>query len=113
MNYRPPSPGRVPGFSFENMLIGIVVNVMNAENEKLMGAQAEEEHEPTLRDIHEQRARLERDGRLAAMLAPAPGRRRGARQALLNGDSLIATTAAIGTSSPSSIAVIISQPSSL
>ena len=58
---------------------------------KAEGGQAEEEHEPTLRDIHEQRA----------------------RQALLNGDSLIATTAAIGTSSPSSIAVIISQPSSL
>jgi len=91
MNYRPRSPGRVPGSSFENMVIGIVVILMSAENEKLKGAQAEEEHEHTLRDIHEQRA----------------------RQALLNGDSLIATTAAIGTSSPSSIAVIISQPSSL
>ena len=60
MNYRPRSPGRVPGFSFENMVIGIVVNVMNAENEKLKGAQAEEEHEPTLRDIHELRARVRR-----------------------------------------------------
>ena len=37
---------------------------------------------------------------------------RGANQALLNGDSLITATAAIGSSSPSSIAVIISQPSS-
>jgi hypothetical protein len=53
MDYRPRSPGRVPGFSLEN-------KVMNAENEKLMGAQAEEEHEPTLRDIHEQRARVRR-----------------------------------------------------
>jgi hypothetical protein len=63
MDYRPRSPGRVPGFSLEN-------KVMNAENEKLMGTQAEEEHEPTLRDIHAQRARLERDGRSAAMLDP-------------------------------------------
>ena len=42
-----------------NMVIGIVVNVMNAENEKLMREQAEEAHEPTLRDIHAQLARLE------------------------------------------------------
>ncbi len=46
-------------FAFLNMVIGIVVNVMNAENEKLMRAQAEEQHEPTLRDIHAQLARLE------------------------------------------------------
>lgn len=35
------------------------VNVMNAENEKLIRAQAEEQHEPTLRDIQAQLARLE------------------------------------------------------
>jgi voltage-gated sodium channel len=46
-------------FAFLNMVIGIVVNVMNAENEKLLKAQAEEQHEPTLRDIQEQLARLE------------------------------------------------------
>ena len=90
MNYRPRSPGRVPGFSFKNMVIGIVVNVMNAENEKLKGG----------------RRRKSMNPRCATSTSSA-------RQALLNGDSLIATTAAIGTSSPSSIAVIISQPSSL
>lgn len=46
-------------FAFLNMVIGIVVNVMNAENEKLIKAQAEEQHEPTLRDIQAQLARLE------------------------------------------------------
>ena len=54
-------------FAFLNMVIGIVVNVMNAESEKLMRAQAQEQHEPTLRDIQEQLARLayrlERDDR--------------------------------------------------
>jgi len=34
--------------------------VMNAENEKLLQAQAEAAHEPTLRDIHEKLERLER-----------------------------------------------------
>ena len=47
-------------FAFLNMVIGIVVNVMNAENEKLLKAQAEADHEPTLRDIHEKLERLER-----------------------------------------------------
>jgi hypothetical protein len=32
---------------------------MNAENEKLLRAQAEAQHEPTLRDIQEQLSRLE------------------------------------------------------
>jgi len=47
-------------FAFLNMVIGIVVNVMNAENEKLLKAQAEEAHEPTLKDIHHKLERLER-----------------------------------------------------
>ena len=47
-------------FAFLNMVIGIVVNVMNMENEKLLKAQAEEAHEPTLRDVHEKLERLEK-----------------------------------------------------
>jgi voltage-gated sodium channel len=47
-------------FAFLNMVIGIVVNVMNAENEKLLKAEAEEQHEPTLKDVHEKLVRLER-----------------------------------------------------
>lgn len=47
-------------FAFLNMVIGIVVNVMNAENEKLMRAEAAEAQEPTLSDIREQINRLER-----------------------------------------------------
>ena len=47
-------------FAFLNMVIGIVVNVMNAENEKLIKEQAEEAHEPTLRDIHDKLERLEK-----------------------------------------------------
>jgi len=47
-------------FAFLNMVIGIVVNVMNAENEKLIKAQAEEAHEPTLKDIHDKLERLEK-----------------------------------------------------
>jgi len=47
-------------FAFLNMVIGIVVNVMNTENEKLLKAQAKEAHEPTLEDIHEKLQRLER-----------------------------------------------------
>jgi voltage-gated sodium channel len=47
-------------FAFLNMVIGIVVNVMNAENEKLLRAQAEEAHEPTLEDIHHKLERLEK-----------------------------------------------------
>ena len=46
-------------FAFLNMVIGIVVNVMNAENEKLVRMKAEEQHEPTLRDIQGQLARLQ------------------------------------------------------
>jgi hypothetical protein len=33
---------------------------MNAENEKLLKAQAAEAHEPTLKDIHDKLERLER-----------------------------------------------------
>ena len=47
-------------FAFLNMVIGIVVNVMNVENEKLLKAQAEEAHEPTLHDVHSKLERLER-----------------------------------------------------
>ena len=47
-------------FAFLNMVIGFVVNVMNAENEKLLKAQAEEAQEPTLKDIHQKLERLER-----------------------------------------------------
>ena len=46
-------------FAFLNMVIGIVVNVMNAENEKLIKAKAEEQNEPTLRDIQAQLERLQ------------------------------------------------------
>jgi voltage-gated sodium channel len=47
-------------FAFLNMVIGIVVNVMNAENERLLKIEAEEAHEPTLRDLHQKLERLER-----------------------------------------------------
>jgi len=47
-------------FAFLNMVIGIVVNVMNAENERLLKIEAEEAHEPTLRDVNEKLERLER-----------------------------------------------------
>lgn len=47
-------------FAFLNMVIGIVVNVMNAENEKLLQAQKEELHEPTLNDVHEKLLHLEK-----------------------------------------------------
>jgi len=47
-------------FAFLNMVIGIVVNVMNAENEKLLQAEMEERHEPTLKDVHEKLVQLER-----------------------------------------------------
>ena len=46
-------------FAFLNMVIGIVVNVMNAENEKLLQAEKDERHEPTLKDVHDKLARLE------------------------------------------------------
>ena len=47
-------------FAFLNMVIGIVVNVMNAENEKLLQAERDERHEPTLQDVHEKLLHLER-----------------------------------------------------
>ena len=47
-------------FAFLNMVIGIIVNVMNAENEKLLQAEMEERHEPTLKDVHEKLVLLER-----------------------------------------------------
>lgn len=47
-------------FAFLNMVIGIVVNVMNAENEKLLQAQKEEQHEPTINNVYEKLAHLER-----------------------------------------------------
>ncbi len=47
-------------FAFLNMVIGIVVNVMNAENEKMLKAKAEAAHEPTIRDVHEKLERLEK-----------------------------------------------------
>lgn len=47
-------------FAFLNMVIGIVVNVMNTENEKMLQEQKQQEHEPTLKDIHQQLQRLEK-----------------------------------------------------
>lgn len=38
-------------FAFLNMVIGIVVNVMEQENEKARKAEAQENHEPTLNDV--------------------------------------------------------------
>lgn len=61
-------------FASLNMVIGIVVNAMNVENEKLLKAQAEEAHEPTLRDIHQ---RLDRPGQWSHNLRPVPTSRRG------------------------------------
>ena len=57
-------------FAFLNMVIGIVVNVMNAENEKLLQAQREEQHEPTLIDIHQKLLHLERLIELQARAEP-------------------------------------------
>ena len=47
-------------FAFLNMVIGIVVNVMHEEHEKVLKAEAEAAHEPTLKDVHEKLERLER-----------------------------------------------------
>lgn len=58
-------------FAFLNMVIGIVVNVMNAENEKLLQAQKEELHEPTLNDIHKKLLHLERLMELQVRPEPA------------------------------------------
>jgi len=38
-------------FAFLNMVIGIVVNVMNAENERILKLEAEERNEPTIADL--------------------------------------------------------------
>ena len=57
-------------FAFLNMVIGIVVNVVNAENEKLLQAQREEQHEPTLIDVHEKLLHLERLIELQARTEP-------------------------------------------
>lgn len=46
-------------FAFLNMVIGIVVNVMNAENEKLLQAEREELHEPTIKDVYAKLSHLE------------------------------------------------------
>jgi voltage-gated sodium channel len=47
-------------FAFLNMVIGIVVNVMNDEHEKVLQAQREKLHEPTIKDVHEKLERLEK-----------------------------------------------------
>ncbi len=41
-------------FAFLNMVIGIVVNVMNDEHNKLLKQKALEAHEPTIADLHRQ-----------------------------------------------------------
>ncbi len=47
-------------FAFLNMVIGIVVNVMNDEHDKMLQNQNQSRHEPTLEDIQQQLARLEK-----------------------------------------------------
>jgi voltage-gated sodium channel len=47
-------------FAFLNMVIGIVVNVMNAENEKMLQEERRENHEPTLIEIHQQLENLQK-----------------------------------------------------
>ncbi len=46
-------------FAFLNMVIGIVVNVMNDEHEKMLKLEARESQEPTLTDVQQQLDRLE------------------------------------------------------
>ena len=59
-------------FAFLNMVIGIVVNVMNAENEKMLKLEEQQSGEPTIEDVY---ARLERiDRRLESMQGPASRR---------------------------------------
>lgn len=41
-------------FAFLNMVIGIVVNVMNDEHNKVLKQKALEAHEPTIADLHQQ-----------------------------------------------------------
>ncbi len=47
-------------FAFLNMVIGIVVNVMDAENEKMRQSQQPPSQEPTLQELQEQLQRMER-----------------------------------------------------
>ena len=47
-------------FAFLNMVIGIVVNVMDAENQKMVQARKQQEHEPTLETIQAQLLRVEK-----------------------------------------------------
>ena len=59
-------------FAFLNMVIGIVVNVMNAENEKMLKLEEQQSGEPTIEDVY---AKLERiDRRLESMQGPASRR---------------------------------------
>jgi len=46
-------------FAFLNMVIGIVVNVMNDEHQKLLKQRAMDAHEPTLQDVYAKLERLE------------------------------------------------------
>lgn len=39
-------------FAFLNMLIGIVVNVMDEENQKVLKEQAQDAHEPSIKDVY-------------------------------------------------------------
>ena len=52
------------------MVIGIVVNVMNAENEKMLKLEEQQSGEPTIEDVY---AKLERiDRLLETMQVPLP-----------------------------------------
>ncbi|HEY5717601.1 MAG TPA: ion transporter [Motiliproteus sp.] len=51
-------------FAFLNMVIGIVVNVMNDEHQKLLKQQAEAAHEPTLADLYHKLEQLEQQLRV-------------------------------------------------
>jgi len=46
-------------FAFLNMLIGIVVNVMDGENQKVLDQEALEANEPTIKDIYQKLEALE------------------------------------------------------
>ena len=46
-------------FAFLNMVIGIVVNVMNDEHQKVRRQKAMEAHEPTLQDVHQKLVQME------------------------------------------------------
>ena len=46
-------------FAFLNMVIGIVVNVMNDEHQKVRRQKALEAHEPTLQDVHQKLVHME------------------------------------------------------